>query len=387
MNPKKLDRILAAQAAGGTLPGVVATVATDAGVVYEGACGSADIGAGRPMAIDTVLMIASMTKAITGAAAMQLVEQGKLSLDQPAGEIIPYLGSAKVLDGFDGDAQPVLRASRGVVTLRNLLTHTSGFVYEIWNANQARYLEVTGEPGLGSGLVKSLEMPLAFDPGERWEYGIGIDWAGQLVEAVTGQRLGAYMEERIFGPLGMSSTSFAPKAGNEGRAAAVHARTPDGLVPVAGVMSGPVEFDMGGGGLQSTAGDYLRFTRMMLGGGTLDGRQILRAETVAEMSRNQMGALNCNALRTVNPGLSNDCDFYPGMAQKWGLSFLINSEATPEGRSAGSLAWAGLANSYYWIDPVKRVTGVWVTQLFPFFDGEAMAAFRAFERAVYEELG
>ncbi len=204
---------------------------------------------------------------------------------------------------------------------------------------------------------------------------------------MTGQRLGAYMEEHLFAPLGMTSTAFGLKPGVEGRSAAVHARTPDGLVALPGMMGSQAEFDMGGGGLQSTVGDYMRFSRMILGGGTLDGRQILKPSTVAEMSRNQMGALSCNPLRTVNPGLSNDCDFYPGMAQTWGLSFLINSEKTPEGRSAGSLAWAGLANSYYWIDPVKRVTGVWATQLFPFFDGEAMAGFRAFERAVYEELG
>ena len=181
----------------------------------------------------------------------------------------------------------------------------------------------------------------------------------------------------------MASTSFAPKVEDASRSAAVHARTAGGIVPLPGVTSGETEFDMGGGGLQSTAPDYVRFTRMILGGGTLDGRQILKPATVAEMSRNQMGALNCNALRTVNPGLSNDCDFYPGMAQKWGLSFLINSEATPEGRSASSLAWAGLANSYYWIDPVKRVTGVWASQLLPVFDGEARAAFREKRRPVF----
>ena len=387
MNTLRFDQILSAATGPDKIPGLVATFATDDGVRYEGAFGVRELGQPQPMTMATLLNIASMTKAVTGVAAMRCVERGLLSLDAPAGEVIPFLGRVQVLDGFDADGQPRLRPPTSPVTLRNLLTHTSGFVYEIWNGDLQRYLEVTGTPGLGSGTNASLETPLLFDPGGRWEYGIGIDWAGKLVEAVTGKRLGAYMADEIFGPLGMSSTSFERNADQSARRATMHMRTPNGLVAApAPANPGAREYDGGGGGLHSTAQDYLRFARMLLHGGELEGTRLLKPATVALMSESHIGALDVEPLRTVMPTLSNDCDFYPGMPQKWGLTFLINTTATPEGRSAGSLAWAGLLNTYYWIDPVKRVTGVIGAQILPFFDAEVMAVFCDFERAVYDEL-
>jgi len=380
-----VDDCLSSAIAEGRLPGVIATVGRSDGVLYEGAFGERRLGGGDPMTLDTVVFLASMTKAITGTVAMQQVEQGRLSLDAPAGEVCPYLGEVQVLDGFDADGEPVLRPPKRPVTLRNLLTHSAGFSYEIWNADYVTYMERTGTPSIFGCLDAGLRMPLLFDPGDRWEYGINIDWVGKMVEAVSGRDLDTVMREDLFEPLGMSSTGFRLTSSQRERLADVHLRGPDGLSPLGFEMPPEPEFWMGGGGLYSTAQDYLRFTRMILRGGELDGARVLKPATVAEMSCDSLGGPCVTALTSVHP-YSNDADFYPGMTLKWGLTFLINTEETPEGRSPGSLAWAGLANSYYWIDPVKDVAGVMISQLFPFVDDEAIATFRSFERAVYASL-
>ncbi len=370
----------------GALPGVVAGVATDAGVVHLSAHGVREHGSSVPITTDSVLWIASMTKAVTAVAAMQLVERGALDLDAPAGEVLPYLSRVQVCVGFDTAGQPQLRPPRSPVTLRHLLTHTAGFVYPFWNADLLRYQAAVAAPAPAADRDTALEMPLFFDPGQRWEYGIGIDWAGRMIEAVSGQRLGAYLARHIFAPLGMTSTRFGPSAALGLRQAALHARTPDGLMPIPPVIPPDAPFDAGGAGLYSTVPDYLRFLQMLLHGGTFDDARILAAQTVATMSGNHIGALQVAPLRTTNVALSNDCDFFPGMPQKWGLSFLINTQVSAEGRAAGSLCWAGLANSYFWIDPTRRVAGVLATQLLPFFDRDAVDLFRRFERAAYGEL-
>lgn len=368
----------------GDVPGVAAAAATADGVIFEGAFGTRDLATGAPMTTDTVVWIASMTKAITGACAMQLVERGQLSLDGDITNILPALGRVQVLEGFDADGTPRLRAPKRAITLRHLLTHTSGHAYDMWNADIARYLEATGTPGIISCQNAALMLPLVSDPGEKWEYGIAIDWAGKAVEAVSGQTLAAYMQANILDPLGMTDTGFKIGAAQRRRLAKIHARTPDGLVPTDIELPQEPEFHMGGGGLYATVGDYLTFARMIMQGGTLNGVQVLRPETVAMMSRNAMGELVCNAMKTAVPPSTNDVDFLAGM--KWGLSFLINPEPLPTGRSAGSLAWAGLANSYYWIDPRRQVAGVYATQVLPFFDPKAVQAFEAFETAVYSAL-
>ena len=368
----------------GDVPGVVAAVATADGVLYQGAFGTRDLATGAPMTTDTVVWIASMTKAITAACAMQLVERDKLSLDGDIAGVLPDLGRVQVLEGFDADGKPRLRAPRRNITLRHLLTHTAGYAYDMWNANIARYLEATGTPGIISCQNAALTLPLVSDPGEKWEYGISIDWAGKAVEAVSGQTLAQFMQHNIFDPLGMTDTGFKITEAQRGRLAKIHARTPDGLISTDTELPPEPEFHMGGGGLYSTVGDYLKFARMILHNGTLDGRRVLRPETVATMSGNAMGGLVCNPMKSVAPAASNDVDFLAGM--KWGLSFLINPTEMPTGRSAGSLAWAGLANSYYWIDPKRQVAGVYATQVLPFFDQKAVAPFEAFETAVYRAL-
>jgi methyl acetate hydrolase len=330
-----------------------------------------------------------MTKAITAAATMQLVEQNKLSLDQPAKEILPFLNDTKVLLGFDAHDHPILRAPRSVITLRNLLTHTAGFVYDTWNEEINKYAGITGLPAARSGKLEALTAPLNFDPGERWEYGINIDIAGRMVEVASGLDLETYMQRHIFAPLGMTDTSFNQRPEWDSRLPAVHARQDDGsLQPLAlqPVAVTEREFYPGGGGLFSTASDYLCFLRALLNGGELDGQRILRAETVALMGQNHIGELDVQPLPTQNPLLSNPVNLFPGMVKKWGLSFLINTEPGPAGRSAGSLAWAGLNNTYYWIDPVKKIAGVLMTQTLPFADPAVLDALDAFECAVYQSV-
>lgn len=387
-----IDGALAKATADGGIPGLVAAVADQAGIVYHAAFGRRDASLPQPMAADCVFRIASMTKAITGAAAMQMVEQGKLALDQPAQEILPFLAETKVLAGFDDDGAPILRPRRGEITLRRLLTHTAGFVYDIWNGDMLRYATATGLPAARTGKLAALAAPLGFDPGERWEYGINIDVAGRMVEVASGLDLETYMQRHVFAPLGMADTSFIERPEWGDRLAAVHARQEDGTLkplPQAPPVPEPPEqreFFPGGGGLFSTAADYLRFLQCLMFGGSLDGQRILRPETVAEMGRNHMGALDVLPMKSFVPRFSNDVELFPGMPKKWGLSFLVNTRDVPGGRSAGSLAWAGLNNTYYWLDPTRKVAGVLMTQILPFADPVVLRALDAFEAAAYQAV-
>src|SRR5262245_31835060 len=369
------------------IPGVVVAAATGAGVLYEGAFGQREIGKPAPMTVDTVVWIASMTKAITGAAAMQQVERGKLSLERPASDVVPAVGAAQVLEGFDDAGRPRLRAPKRPITLRHLLTHTAGFSYEIWSPSIAKFQEVTGTPGITTCTNAALGTPLLFDPGDRWEYGISIDWAGKMVEAASGQRLDAYLQQHILGPLGMKDTAFALSSAQKTRLSRVHGRDDKGaLAPIEFGLPENPEFIMGGGGLYGTAGDYIAFTQMIAQGGTLNGVQVLQRETVDQMAQNHIGPLEVGVLKTAAPPLSNDVELFPGMSKKWGLSFLINTQPVPGGRSAGSLAWAGLANTYFWIDRTRQVCGVFLSQVLPFYDRTAIDRFGRFEADVYRAI-
>jgi CubicO group peptidase (beta-lactamase class C family) len=382
-----IDRIFSQAVEAKAMPGIVAVAATDKGTVYEGAFGTREIGQNAPMTPDTVVWIASMTKAITATAAMQLVERGKLSLDRPATDVVPELAKAQVLDGFDAAGKPRLRAPKGTITLKHLLTHTAGFAYEIWRPEIAQYQQVTNTPGITTCTNAALTTPLLFDPGERWEYGINIDWAGKMVEAVAGQKLDRYFQDHILGPLGMKDTAFRLGASQRARLSAVHQRDDKGaLAPVEFALPEEPEFLMGGGGLYGTAPDYLAFAQMLMRGGTHNGAQVLRRETVDLMAQNHIGPLEIALMKTAMPALSHDVELFPGMSKKWGLSFLINTQAAPTGRSAGSLAWAGLANTYFWIDRTKQVCGVFASQVLPFFDPSAVDLFTRFETEVYRAV-
>jgi len=386
-NTQAIDHVLHQAVHAHDVPGVVAMAATDQGIIYEGAFGTRELGTDAAMTPDTVVAIASMTKAITSAAAMQLVERGQLTLDTPAADVVPALGQVQVLTGFDASCTPQLRAPRRAMTLRHLLTHTAGFGLEFFYADIVQYQAATGTPGILTCENAALTTPLLFDPGERWGYGINTEWVGKIVEAASGQRLGDYLQHNLFAPLGMHSTSFKISPSQRARLASVHMRGPDGALAVF-PFEFPQEpqFQNGGGGLYSTAPDYLRFTQMLLHRGTFNGHQVLQPETVHMMAQNHIGDLHCVELQAALPEFTHPANFFPGMPQKWGLGFLINTAQTPQGRSPGSLAWAGLANTFFWIDPTQRVTGVFLTQILPFFDPKAIALFRAYEAAVYKAL-
>jgi methyl acetate hydrolase len=380
------DQVLERAVDAGEVPGVVALAADDRGVVYEGAFGRREIGTGPEMTLDTVFWIASMTKAVTSAAAMQLVEQGKLGLDEPLGERLPELASPQVLEGFDAEGAPRLRAAKRPITLRHLLTHTAGFTYDIWNADMGRYMQQSGIPGIIECKNATLGTPLVFDPGERWEYGINIDWVGKTVEQLSGQSLEDYLREHIFAPLGMTDTGFVLRPDQRARLASMHVRQPDGsLEAIPFEVPQEPEFFMGGGGLYSVGRDYLTFLRMLLHGGQLDGVRVLRPETVEEMAKNQIGDLTVGLLETAIPAHSNNAEFFPGMVKKWGLGYMISTEEAPTGRSGGSVAWAGLGNTYYWLDPTRRLTGLILTQILPFADDTILRLFEEFESAIYAD--
>ncbi len=384
----QFDSILKAGIDQGAAPGAVAIIVNRDGTVWEGAAGERAAGSGVAMTTDTVGAIFSMTKAITGAAAMKLVEQGKLDLDAPAGNVIPWLNEVQVLEGFDDNDKPLLHPPKSPVTLRHLLTHTSGFTYEIWNANEVHWRELTGTPSLFTLENKSLQTPLAFDPGTQWEYGIGIDWAGKMVEAVSGQSLGQFIGEYLIRPLGMTDTAFAHSPSTLERAAAVHARMPDGsLAPINLTPAENPEFEMGGGGLHGTMRDYGRFIRMILNDGELDGKRVLEAETVQTMCQNHIGDLRVKELTTVAPQFSNNAEFFPGEPKSWGLTFQINEAPASTGRPAGTLMWAGLANSFFWIDRENGIGGAYLSQILPFGDEKSLSLFLDIERAAYQSIG
>ena len=381
----KIDAVLSGAVSAGDVPGVVALAADDKGVFYEGAFGKRNLASGAAMTPDTMFWIASMTKAVTSVAAMQMVEQGKLSLDKPISDVVVELSAAQVLEGFDAEGKPKLRPPRRPITLRHLLTHTAGFSYDLWNKDIERYMKVANVPGIGTCKLEALKVPLIADPGEKWEYGINIDWAGKAVERVSGLSLDGYMRERIFTPLGMKDTGFILRPDQQARLASVHARgadgklTPDRVRHAAGarVLHGRRRALLDGPRLHD-------FLRALLG--ERQARQCAdpEPETVALMNKNSMGDLNVTLLKTAQPDLTNDAEFFPGMVKKWGLAYMINTQDVPGRRSAGSLAWAGLANTYFWLDPKKKVTGVVLTQILPFADGKTLDLLSNFESAVYQ---
>jgi methyl acetate hydrolase len=383
----RIDGVLRQAVEAKDVPGVVAMAATDKGLLYEGAFGTRVLDNGPAMTLDTVFRIASMTKAITSVAAMQLVEQGKLTLDEPVPNIDPALGSPQVLEGFDAAGAPRLRPAKRPITLRHLLTHTAGFSYEVWDANMVRYVKASGMPSTATGKVAALRMPLVFDPGDKWEYGINIDWVGRLVEAVSGQTLDAYFRDKIFAPLGMKDSGYITSDEQRARQARVHQRQADGaLEPQPLETPSTPEFWSGGGPLYSTGPDYLTFLQMLLHGGSLNGVQLLRPETVTLMGQNHIGNIPAGIMKTENPARSNDVDFFPGAEVRWGLGYMLNMQPGPNGRSAGTVSWGGIFNTYYWLDQVQRVTGLIMTQILPFADQRVLQLYGQFESGVYNAV-
>ena len=382
-----LDRGVSA----GDVVGAVAQVVTAGGVLAAAAVGerSADTAAGAgPMTLDTVCRIASMLKAITSTAAMQLVERGELHLDAPASDVLPRLAAGGVLEGFDDDGRPQIRPARRPITLRHLLTHTAGFGYGIWNETMLRYLQSIGRPTITGAELSTMAVPALFDPGERWLYGINLDFVGRMVEEVSGQRLDGYLAEHIFGPLGMDSTAYGLTDEMQARRSAMHRRLPDGSLEAFDyVRANEQEFRSGGSGLSSTVEDYCRFLQMILGRGSRAGVEVLRRQTVDQMTVNQIGDLRVVALPAAMPNFTNPAEFFPGVEKSWGLGFQINEEPLPTGRPAGGLMWAGIANSYFWIDIQNQVAGAYISQQLPFADARSYQLYEDIETATYRHLG
>ncbi len=370
----QIDKAITAGLERAKLPGVVALVGDRGGVLYAEAFGTRGVSDARPMTPDTPFWLASMTKAVTSVAAMQLVERGRMTLDDPIGGLLPELAHPQVLTGFDDDGAAITRPATRAITLRHLLTHTAGFGYDFMNADMLRS---RGENPPAPGSRASLNAALLFEPGERWEYGVSTDWVGLAVEAATGQDLGAYFAEHIFAPLGMADTGFGF---DEARAAPLHTRLPEGglaQIPSLAASLDGAGYLSGGGGLSGTGGDYMRFLRMILNGGALDGARLLETETVALMAQNQIGDLRAGALGSVMPHMTLPFDLFPDMKTGWGLGFLINPEPIPGRRAAGSLAWAGLGNTHYWVDPASDRAGLILAQTFPFGDAAVEIAVHA----------
>jgi methyl acetate hydrolase len=377
----KIDETLRSGIAQRKIPAAVGMVATDSRILYSGAFGTRD-SSGVPVTAESIFSIASMTKAITTVAALQLVEQGKVKLDEPVSQHLPQLAKLEVLEGFDPESgKPKMRPARTAVTLKHLLTHTSGICYDTWDGDMSRYTSQT------NGVVPAIP-PLMFEPGTRWQYGMGVDWAGRLVEAVSGMNLEEYFQTRILGPLEMHDTSYLLPASKFDRLVTGYSRQADGSLKqnARALPPAPKEFN-GGGGLYSTTGDYVRFMQMILGKGRgVNKTRILQAKTVESMEVNQIGESTAGKMKSYRANLSSDVDIQPGATEKWGLGFLINTTPYPGGRSAGSLAWAGLFNTFYWIDPKRSMCAVLMMQFLPFVDKEAVGLLGDFERAAYSGL-
>jgi methyl acetate hydrolase len=386
-----IDTSLRTAVASQEVPGVVALAATENSILYEGVFGSRRLSGGpakdAAMTRDTVFRIASMVKLITSVAAMRLVEQGKLSLDDPAPQIDPAIADAQVLDGFEPNGTPILRPPKRPIALRHLLTHTSGFTYRLWDAEAIRYGNAVDKVPVPER-TKLPRTPLMFDPGERWQYGTSIDWVGRIIESISGEPLESHFRKNIFEPLGMKDTTFEITPAQRTREASAHRRQPDGSLKPEPMEAppqphAPPRHHSGGGGIYSTAPDYLTLIRMLMLGGAFEGARILEPATVALMGQNQIGSVEAGILKTTSPRVSNDVDFFHGISLKWGFGSMINMQPVPQARSAGSMTWAGLFNTYYWIDPKKRVAAVFMTQVLPFADDRALQAYRQFERGVY----
>jgi methyl acetate hydrolase len=377
----RLDDVLSRGVSSGAAPGLVAMTGSAAGVKWTGVAG--ERSPGQPMTADTVFRIFSMTKAVGSTAAMILADRGKLDYDAPVDSILPEFAKIQVLDGFDGD-KPRMRAPKSRATLRQLATHTSGLVYEFWNADIGRYMAATGHPTIISGLKASLFYPMVFDPGTRWDYGVGIDWLCQAVEAIDGRRIDRFVHDEILGPLKMTSTAFECEGALATRLASVNARGEDGrFAPFALAPPSHPEFYGMGHTLYSTAGDYMRFIRMYLNQGRLDGQRVLSEKAVRTMLGNHIGDLHVGKLTTAAPPITADVDLFPGTLKTHSLGFLRVEQDVPGMRAAGSQGWAGVLNTHFWFDPTRDVAGLIMTQTLPFVEPQFLAVYAEFERAVY----
>jgi methyl acetate hydrolase len=374
-----LQSILDASVSSGEAPFLIALTADSQGITFSGT-------AGHGVTTDSILRVFSMTKAVAGLATAILVERRLLDLDRLVADILPEFDAVQVLEGFDGD-RPMLRAPRTACTVGHLATHTSGLVYEFWNEDIKRYRKLTGHPSVMSGRLAALPYPLVFDPGTRWDYGIGIDLLGRVIEAVTGERIDVFCAREIFAPLGMTDTVFELDEARAARLAPAFARTEDGFAERTIAPPSSPEFYGMGHALYSTAGDYMRLLRMILGEGSLDGARLIEPETCRLMLANHIGELRTVPMRTALAPNSADVDLFPSTPKTHSLIGLRVEDDVPGMRSAGAQGWAGVLNTHWWVDPARDLAGLFMTQLSPFADPRLMAAYERFERAAVMRAG
>jgi methyl acetate hydrolase len=371
---------LAAAVAHGNTPGVVALLVDRDGVLYEGSAGKLDVAGNLPMRPDAIFRIASMTKPITSVASMMLVDEGKLKLDDPVSEYLTGFENLRVITDFNAtDGSYETRPAKRAMTIRHLLTHTSGIGYGFSNPIVARLQQNTKK--------REWELPLLHDPGEKWTYGASTVVLGRIVEKLSGSSLDAYFQERIFHPLGMVDTSYTVSADKQPRVPTMHDRK-NGLLreqPRSPMVSRrPFEGD---GGLFSTAQDYGLFMRMLLNGGRLGTSRLLTEKSVELMGENQIGAIFVEQQPAANPMLTKPFPLGAGR-DRFGLGFQIASEddGSLDSRSSGSLSWAGLFNTQFWIDQRRHAAAVIMMQLLPFYDDGAIRCLIDFERIANQHL-
>lgn len=368
----------------GLVPGAVAVVGNSRAVLHESAVGPSSRTDGRPHTLGDVFMIASMTKAITSVAGAQLLEQGRFSLDQPAENILPEIATHQVITGFDADDRPILRPARGKVTMRQLFTHTSGHSSDVWNANTLKYAKVMGLPPIPSCKIAAFDLPLAFDPGTAWEYGVATDFLGKIIEKLSGMRLEEYFKTQIFDRVGMEWTSFVMGPRQLAEEVPVRGKAGRGAFNVLDFkISQTPEMYMAGAGLYGTAGDYFKFLQMLLNKGDAPHGRVLKPETVELMFRNHIGDIKLPVMGTVIPPVSADLDLDVPHGNKWSLCALTNLIDMPGRRRAGSQFWGGLASSYFWVDPRSDLAGLVMLSYFPFADADGLELFAALERDAY----
>ena len=330
------------------------------------------------MTTDTVLAIFSCTRAIMGAAVVQLVEAGEIELSHPAKEYAPEIAEIQVLEGFDAGGEPPPRPPETDVTVEQLMLHNAGFGF--FNHDLIRYGERRHVPGFVIATQASLTGALLFDPGEEREYGSNIDWVGKVVEGVRGKRLGEVFDEGIVGPLGMDSAGFFLTDDMRPRPATMHQREDDGsLRPMPGFeLPQDSEQHMGGHGhvqaLNMPDGDYMKFIRTVLNEDEGENGRLLEAETVREMGQNGLGDKTIKMLPGAIPTLSNGAEFFSSMPKGWSYTFTVNHEDAPTGRPIGELGWAGLADLFYRIGRTDGIGGGWATRILPFSPARSPSA-------------
>lgn len=380
MTHASLDALLTDAVTARAAPGLVALVGDRERVLFAGAAGRRDEQ--EAMTRDTVFSLASCTKLVTAVAALQCVERGLVALDEPVDALLPALADYQVLTGFGEDGAPQFRAPTRRITLRHLLAHNSGLGYEF---TDAALMRARGDAGPPPTALASLCAPLRFDPGEGWLYGIGSDWAGLVVEAASGRSLEDWFAAEIFEPLGMRDTGFA---GPAPRRAQLYARAGDAFVPIPHLIAEREawEYASGGGGLFGTADDYLRLLQAVLAAASGTHDALLGPAMAELLFVPQSGSHRAGAFDSTVPAVSARFDLLPEMATTWSLGGMVNPQAVPGGRRAGSLGWAGIANTHYWVDREAGLCAVLMAQYLPFADPAMIATLRTFETAAYESF-